>query len=327
LGKKYYWLLLHRLLGILADNIPTKPSYSGWRPSATHLWSVDVRKADLTDMRDLLSRRTYPDEVIHSPKYIFPDRSSDVKAWVRTDDAPSHEDCIIRTSICGREWVALSLFTGDHDRSPNENAWSSPNLGVKMFYTALFFDGAMPSFRRGGAGRKAFDSQGPSWYRGYLAEYPDGQVFEQAADEGYFNCGPKGMDFAEVTLARSGEWEYDYSYIGAERQDHLNVPCQHFVSALGLRWDGKRGWTDSNGSLVAFETQMQSRRGLFVLREMLNVYLAHSKRGLVYQRMVNRGHYVPSGRDGSQLDIHTWLHYRPAEAPTLLADFKQPYNC
>lgn len=327
LGKKYYWLLMHRLIGILADNVPTKSSYSDWKPRPTHLWSLDVRKADLTDMRDLLLPHTYPDEVVQSPKHVFPDQSSDVKAWVRTDDAPSHHDCIIRRSGCGREWVALSLFTEDQDLPPGENAWSCAYLGVRTFYTAIFFDGRMPSFRQNGAGRKFFDSQGASCYRAYLAEYPDGEVFEQTADEGYFNRGPDGMDFAEVTLSRSNAWEYDYSYLGIERQDSLNVPCQNFVATLRLRWDGQRGWIDSKGSLVAFESHAPRRKGLFVLRETLNAYLALTKRSLVHQRMVTRGHYVPSERDGSMLDIHTWLHYQPAEVPTLLAELKQPFNC
>ncbi len=79
LGKKYYWILLHRLLGMLADNVPPKSSYSSWKAGESHLWSVDVRKVDLTDVRDITPQRDYPDELAQSPKYSFPDRSSDIK--------------------------------------------------------------------------------------------------------------------------------------------------------------------------------------------------------------------------------------------------------
>ncbi|MFJ3463641.1 ATP-binding protein [Achromobacter spanius] len=327
LGKKYYWTLLHRLLGVLADNVSTKTSHSGWKAGPAHFWSVDVRKSDLTDVRDISPPRDYPDEVIQGPRYCFPQRTENVKQWVRTDDFTQHGDCIVRKSNAGTEWVALSLSARDSDQPPGDPSWTESHLGVEVVYTSLFVTGRLPAFGPSSLGRDAFESQGALWYRGYLAEYPDGPVFEQAADEGDFYRGPCGMDFAEVGLLRGGEWEYDYSYTTPERPGSINVPCQDLVKRLGLAWDRQRGWLDGNGQLIAFETRAKRRDGLFVRRDALNGYLATTQRTLVYRRFANRGLFSQGGRDGSQIDLFSWMIYHPTDMPRVLNETKRPFNC
>lgn len=328
LGKKYYWILLHRLIGVLADNVaPKMNSFSDWIPSPEHLWSVDVRKVDLTDVRDIRPPIEYSDDLLRGPRYAFPDRTGNIKRWVRTDDFTPHQECIVRISRGGDEWVALSLSARDNDRSPGNDSWGEPYLGVDLFYTSIFVDGGVPAFRDGDTGRDAFDSQGASCYRGYLAEYPDGPVFDQVAGDGCFYRGPKGMEFSEVTLSRGGEWEYDYSYTTPERQEHLCVPCQDVVKVLGLQWDRQRGWIDSSGELVAFESHAKWRNGLFIRRFSLNKYLMVTGRNLVYRRFANRGFFDHGGADSSQIDLFTWLLYQPKGAPQVLKQDTRPFNC
>ncbi|WP_316864138.1 NACHT domain-containing protein [Ralstonia mannitolilytica] len=329
LGKKYYWILLHRLVGILADNVaPRQDSFSDWVPSQKHLWSVEVRKADLTDVRDISPSIEYPDELLQGPRYVFPDQATgDIKLWVRTDDFTPHAECIVRTAQAGDEWVALSLSVSDDDRAPGEDSWSKPHLGVRLFYASIFVDGTVPAFGGWGARRDVFDSQGASCYRGYLAEYPDGPVFDQLADEGSFYPGPKGMLFSQVTLSRRGEWEYDYSYATPERQGNLSVPCQDVVRLLGLQWDRQRGWVDSNGELVAFEADTKRRNALFIRRSSLNKYLEATGKKLVYRRFANRGYFKSDGPDGSQIDLFTWLLYRADRVPEVLKQDARPFNC
>lgn len=327
IGKKYYWTLLHRLLGVLADNVQPKASYSGQRPGPMHLWSINVRKADLTDVRDITPARAYPDEVIQGPRYVFPLRSGDIKRWLRNDDFMPHGECVVRTSNDGAEWVALSLSVSDSDVPPGDSSWAHSHLGVEVDYTSIFLTGALPAFGPNSQGREAFESQGASWYRGYLAEYPDSMVFDQAAEEGDFYRGPKGMDFAEVGLLRGAEWEYDYSYTTPERPQSIHVPCQSLVKHLGLAWDRQHGWVDASGELVAFETRSGRRTGLFIRREALNSYLAATQRSLVYQRFANRRLFLQAGPDGSQIDIFTWLIYRPSGLPRELSKEDRAFNC
>lgn len=152
--------------------------------------------------------------------------------------------------------MALSLSARDSDEPPGERSWTDSHLGVEIYYASLFVTGKWPAFGPRSQGRDAFESQGAHWYLGYLAEYPDNPVFEQAASEGDFYRGPKGKDFAEVGLLRGGEWEYDYSYTTPDRPESIHLPCQALVKRLGLAWDSQRGWVNGNGRLVAFETRV-----------------------------------------------------------------------
>lgn len=225
------------------------------------------------------------------------------------------------------EFAAPPLSTRDSDRPRGEDSWTESHLGVDLFYTSIFVDSDVPALGPDSQERDPFESQGASCYRGYLAEYPDGPVFEQTAKEGYFYRGPEGMDFSEVTLSRGGEWEYDFSYTTPDRQEHLNVPCQDVVTILGLTWDRQRGWLDSSGGLVAFESRAKRRSGLFIRRDALNTYLATTKRKLVYRRFANRGLFANSGSDSSQIDIFTWLSYQPSKGLRVLNEIRRPFNC
>lgn len=104
LGKKYYWISLHRLLGHLADHVTPAASFDGDMPKAGHFWSVEVRKRDLTDMRDITPEPPYPDSLVRDRGYAFPPRDSDVKKWVIADDFSSHDLMLSCTDASGVTW-------------------------------------------------------------------------------------------------------------------------------------------------------------------------------------------------------------------------------
>lgn len=327
LGKKYYWILLHRLLGLLSDNIPAKDPFSDWTPGPGHLWSVHVRKEDLTDVRDIGPLIEYPNELVRGPRYGFPDRTCDIKHWVLTDDFTQHEQCLVRNSRGGDEWVAMSMSAQDSDQSPGHDSLTDPYLRLSLYYSSILVGIEVPDPEGGRIGEDVFDGSGASCYRGYLAEYPDGRVYEQLSEEGDFFSGPKDMEFSEVTLLRGGEWEYDYSYMSQKRQGHLCVPCKSIVKILALRWDRQRGWIDPDGELAAFEANSRQRSGLFILRSSLNKYLDITKRRLVYRRFANRIFFDYRGDDSSQIDLITWLRYEPKGAPKVLKQDFRTFNC
>ena len=326
LGKKYYWLLLHRLIGILSDNVTPQDPYSDRVPGPEHLWSVNLRKADLTDVRDINSTLEYPDDLLEGSSYVFPDTYGNIKPWIRTDDFTRHEQCIVRISTADDEWVALSLFADDDDR-PAYDSWREPYLRVLLSYKSIFIDESVPDFGSGCPCKDAFNSSGTGCYQAYLAEYPDGLVFHQLSEQESFYKGPEGMEFSEVRLSRGNEWEYDYSYTTVERQESLCVPCRDLVKILTLQWDKQRGWTDSTGALVAFEVNEKHRNGLFILRSSLNKYLKITGRKLVYRRFANRLFFGQNQTGGSQIDLFTWLLYRPNGKPIVLKQDSRPFNC
>lgn len=322
LGKKYYWILFHQLIGILADNVAAKMDpFSNRVPSSKHLWSVDVRKVDLTDIRDITPEIEYPDELLRGPRYVFPDQASDITHWVCTNDFTSHQECIVRVSQKGDEWVALSFGARDSDRTPKE-AFNAPYLKVDVFYSIIFIDKNISTVRR-----DVFDGSGAYCYRGYLAEYQDSLVCDQNAGDGDFYSGDNGIEFSEVRLLRSGECNYDYSYISHDRQDHLSVPCRDVVRVLKLKLDKQRGRIDKSGKLISFESKIDFRDGLFIRRCSLDDYLVATERKLVYRCFANRCFFTDYGRGGMQIDLITLLGYYRKGRLKLISHEANPFNC
>lgn len=304
LGKKYYWIALHRLLGILASNVPAlEDPYSDYEPTSDHLWSVDVRKVDLTDVRDITAEGVYP-VLMEETNYAFPDHNSDIKGWVRTDDFPPYEASLIRTDEEGEQWVALSHSYWDDDKAPNENSWDSPYLGVRASYSSALINESIQNFKQKRA-RDIFQyNQGSSCYRGYLAEYPDSPVYKQLLNS---DEDSEAFNFTEVSLLRGNEWEYDYSYTMPERQDNLIAPCTGIIQKLELLWDCQSGWVDHSGKLIAFHQKGVKQRGLFIHRSALNAYLSITGEELIHRRFANRGYFDLAGRNSTQIDLKTWI--------------------
>ncbi|HHN8588080.1 TPA: hypothetical protein ACRR1L_004338 [Klebsiella quasipneumoniae] len=324
LGKKYYWIALHRLLGVLASNVPAlEDPYSDYEPTSDHLWSVDVRKVDLTDVRDITAESVYP-VLMEETNYAFPDRNSDIKGWVRTDDLSPYEACLIRTDKEGEQWVALSHSYWDEDKAPNENSWNSPYLAVRAYYSSALINESIQNFKQKSA-RDIFQyNQGNSCYRDYLAEYPDSPVYKQLLNN---EGDSEAFNFTEVSLLRGSEWEYDYSYTTPERQDNLIAPCQGIIQKLELLWDCQSGWVDRSGKLIAFHHKGVRQSGLFIHRSALNSYLSITGEELIYRRFANRGYFDLAGRNGSKIDLKTWLQYRADKAPVVLREEELPFNC
>jgi len=220
--------------------------------------------------------------------------------------------------------VALSLNIRDNDRPRGDDSWSDPYLGFDLYYSSIFVEASV-SKRLNSSIKEAFESQGASCYRAYLAEYPSAPIFDQLDEEGDFYKGSEGMHFSVITLLRGGEWEYDYSSEGS--QERLRVPCQSLIQVLGLSWDQQRGWVDASGAVVAFEAGNDHCNGFFIGRAALNSYLKITGNRLLYRRFANRGLFSQSGSRGAQMDLFTWLQYEQVGKPAVLKEEKRPYNC
>ncbi|WP_234775316.1 ATP-binding protein [Paraburkholderia tropica] len=303
LGKKYYWIALHRLVGILARNVPPKT----WNDDLTaftpdYFWSMNVRKVDVTDVRDIEPARSYDGAVVGDTRYEFPDvgRVDDL-SWVKSDDLTPHEDCLYRTSNDGTRWVALSFYARDDEREddeyPNGNRYitvdySSFTIDAKKRITADFLENTY-----------AFSSHGNHCYRAFLAEYPRSVAFKQCALNGSVALTSDGnLSYTEVELLRGGEWEHDYS--AEERQPNLCVPSPELVEGLGLIWDKQAGWLDESGALAAFSVEIDRRSGLYIRRDLLDRYLVDEDKHVLYARFHNRGRM-----DGPSSDAWSYLRY------------------
>lgn len=329
LGKKYYWIQLHRLIGLLADNIALSiDKFSEKKPNAEYLWSVDMRKADMTDIRDISPPLRYPDEILYGFESEFPDPSGDIKHWVRSGSCLPHEKCVIRNSDTQSEWITLSLDVSNNNKEQDVDPFSASYFQVTLSYSSVFINDSRLIRKGLSKVKDVLNSHVDStFYRGYIAEYPNSSVFDQLSEDDWAYSEARSPEFSMVTLARGAEWEYDYSHTTQERQESLNVPCRGIVNTLGLKWDRQRGWIDSNGLLIAFEAQVKQQHAMFIRRPSLNDYLKKTKRSLVYRRFVNRSFYNPVKNDGPQIDLFTWLLYHPRCKPIILDEEVDLFNC
>lgn len=317
LGKKYYWILFHRLIGILADNVPLKGSK---QVEFNCLWSLDVRKSDLTDIRDISDPISYPDQLLNGKKYKFPERNEIIEDWICKDDFNSHCQSLIHT-LDEVEWVALDIHVHEDDLGPDEKGWQSPYLGLDFCYKGALFDNNHASKLTEDMLEK-FNIYNSSSYQAYLAEYPDSLVFKEL-----LNCENEKFELTQFNLMRGGEWEYDCSYQSLERPSNINVPCRSIVMNLNLVWDKQRGWNTLDGELSIFEAILDNRKGLFIRRKDLNKYLNLTKKRLIYHRFVRRSYIDIYGDNTIQKEIDTWLEYLIGMEPVILDEKTSNFKC
>lgn len=307
IGKKYYWILLHRLIGLLVDNCPPKKEYSDWLPEADHLWSLYVRKVDLTDMRDVYPGKKYPDDLIAGEPYIFPDVEKstldELEKFVCKDDFTDHSNLVFH-QYEEENWVLLDFYISEYDKA--ERDFSDPYLGVCLLYRSAFIDDKQKLDLKND---DLFQTMESSGYYGYIAEYPNSRVYDQLENEGYLHA-EDNYEFTQMSLLRGGEWEYDYSSFSKEPSESLSVPSRNLIKQLDLRWDNQRGWIDQYGELVIFEAKHANRQGLLIKKSALDKYLELTKQQLVLRRFINRLYFHQKSDINIQLDKFTWLKYK-----------------
>ncbi|WP_031364364.1 ATP-binding protein [Caballeronia sordidicola] len=304
LGKKYYWIALHRLVGILARNVPLKPTYGSEPPlAAEDFWSIELRKVDVTDVRDISEPQSYPETVLGNARYPFPDASAigDI-AWLDHGDLTSHEHCLQRTSPDGREWVCISFYATDNERDDDADFGASKHRYVTVDYACVIISAERSVSKRFLTETHAFNSQGNHCYRAFFAEYPRSVPFKQCVAQEHVYLGSNGLLAAEVELMRGREWDYDYA--SDERQTNLHVPAPAFIEHLDLTWDKQSGWVDRSGELAAFYLNAERRYGLYLRRDLLCRFLSDTQQHLLYARFHNRGRM-----DGASVDAWSYLRY------------------
>lgn len=324
LGVKYYWISLHRLLVMLGEHVPPSDSFQGRPPGPEYYWSVELRKRDLTDFRDVVSASLYSDSLLRRSDYVFPSRDSDIKRWVRADDYPSHETSLICTDPGGMEWIALDRITTANDRSEEDDSWGTPYLSFDHSYSSAFSKGEVFGITPYEQLDRAFADR-MSCYRSYLAEYPDGAALNQLVEDGTINTHEMGLARTIMTLARGADWKFEYS--STADQPNLDVPCQDLVRELGLRWDQQRGWRDVTGAIIAFSTGGYHSNALFIRKSELDQYLERTGQSLLYRRFVSRGYYDSAGDSGPQIDVFTYLRYQPCGNFVVAWEQAEPFNC
>jgi hypothetical protein len=294
LGKKYYWIFLHRLVGQVADQVPR---HKFWVEDVhpTDLQALDLRDIDPTDLRAWQDRAG--SEQVQRDWYINVGYTFHTGAelsdaeWVLQDDLPDVRSALtVQDPKACEPWVPLSLVANWRSQLPQDAEERYPyrlvNLVVESHVTSV---DNMPKLRRElKAKRFRSDRLGSDVrdYRGYLGEYPAGLAYRQRflSGEISFEDNIGGAPLSRVLLRqlRGAEWEYDCSQEGGA--EGLRVPAPALIEHGNLRWNGSSGWVDQSNNLQVLDPQTADPppSALLVRNTFLDDYLEQNKLALVW---------------------------------------------
>lgn len=275
IGKKCYWVALHRLIGLLAANEPT--TQSSWEPQLTadRFWSLELRKVDVSDIRDLSLSKKYPLRNRIKKDLELPE--SNIDCWLKIDDYYLANNVITLNDESNTTWVNLSFYSEVHAKKDEDDvSYDAERFLCIASYNGYFVDPNTTETV------ELYNHSNNHCYRVYLAEYPRSIAFKQCIAEQDTTISDDKRTFTSIQLLRGGEWEYDYS--SNVEQSSIDVPCPDLIDKINLRWDQDSGWLDENQNLAAFSHNIDRNSSLFIRRDILDSYLSKYNKSLVVAR-------------------------------------------
>jgi hypothetical protein len=288
LGKKYYWILLQRLAGILADHLPRKIDSWENETSLPRLQGIDLRDIDPTDLRAFSPKLEINTEWYQPVDYDF-DRTSDFShdQWVARQDFPNLQEIIRITDNQGEQWVHLSL-------NSSLNKIISKEANAKYLYRNLkgvIISASIPysdiqNITNELSNTSLFGGLSiPHDYKLLMAEYPNTIACEQRFETEtislkYELSGTENAQHTTIQLLRGNEWQYDCSQ--DEYVSSLDVTIPNLINFKNLKWDGKFSWLDASKTIQIIEISTESSSGVLIKSDYLKNFLQTYSLALVF---------------------------------------------
>lgn len=283
IGKKYQWIALNRLIGHLSDHAPkTRSSWEAPPPAVPGPESSIVRQVDPTV--------TEFEPASDAPRSWVPVYDWDVKIgradaqWVADDsDLPTID--VTSAERDGRPFIVVSGsyswdLTGDTTKRTHQ-VWTN-------LYTHLVSTDDLSVALGELEGRDLINDLGmsrlPMSYNGYVGEYPFGHHHgETLSVMEHEWTDPLGVPTRPAVWELLGENEYAP---GNLETISFNAPAPEFFGpAPGtLHWNGRNGWIDANGLLIAVlrHSVNVSQNELLVDAEFLRDWLTAERKSLIW---------------------------------------------
>ncbi len=273
IGKKYQWIALHELMGLVADHFEYGDSY---RPekvlhydNPSQVYTRDIDPSNLLKSKAQRDPYRSPSkECWWLPKFSSWNAGTPLEDWVkRTSDIPALKDFCIAKDFAGKRWVILDGSTRYIQPFPEyEETYERTRrelwMGFNCFFVRLADVNAI--VEKISETESRFPSGLPLQNRQYdhffLREYPDGH--------GYLEI--------ERTYARNGFWENELSDVKlpasvmptnidyySEEDDsstesfHLPLPIKPLFKDLHLEFlsDGEYG---KGNRVISFDPSVRS---------------------------------------------------------------------
>ena len=276
LGKKYAWIQLARIAGILSDHAPPPTRrYWGPPPPPLPLQGPDLRNLDPT--------------VGVTPALPVP--TVDLGLFLIRQ--PSWSEALDETA-----WVAAAA---DHGFRPHADGWSLLSLSFRDFQRDEEYPVDWDDHHSTDVEVAAFAAKSSTLAKWSL-DASDSFPQEASAPDGVF-MGELGFTYAEERLysrydkqkllglavrpafrRASSDFKVDFS--GDDLV--LLAPSEQLLAQMGARWDGNRAWRNHEGHVLALHIVGTDLQGLVVRTEPLEAALNDLGLALVWSLYASR---------------------------------------
>ena len=289
LGKKYYWILLQRLAGILADCVPRKINSWENQTSLPRLQGIDLRDIDPTDLRAFSVESSFQTEWYKPVNYSAnSDANLTHDEWIALQDFPNLKNIIQITDDQGEEWLHLSLDFSLKKVISNEAKAEYPYRKLQtVIQTALVPIIDIQTIKKELSSTQFSADMSryqPHDYRLLMGEYPHTMSCTERfeTEELFSECELPGTEKARITvisLLRGSEWEYDCSQ--EETIPSLKVPAPDFINFGNLKWNGQFSWIDESKVVQITDISTKTASGTLIKKNYIQNFLKTSSLALV----------------------------------------------
>lgn len=300
IGKKYQWIALNRLVGHLSDHAPK--TRSSWEAPASSVpgpgFSI-VRQVDPTVTEfEPASDANRP----WVPAYDWDVKIGKTDAqWVADDsDLPT-----INVTSAEQDGLPFIVVSGSYSWGLTGDAAKRTHQVWTNLCTHVVSTDDLPVALNELKGQDLINdiemSRPPTSYQGYIGEYPFGHHHGETLSSVDFEW----MDPLSVPT-RSAVWdllgEYEYAPSNLEIISFAAPAPELFGRAPGiLRWNGRNGWTDTTGRLIAVlcHSVNVGQNELLIETEFLQAWLTTERKSLIWVENTGKDVYQEIGWSGS----------------------------
>ncbi|HYQ68071.1 hypothetical protein [Actinophytocola sp.] len=299
IGKKYQWIALNRLIGIVSDHAPKTPD--SWDPPAPAVPGPHTDISRQVDPTVVEFTPADPTPRPWVPDYDWAPTAAKTDAEWIADDTDLPDIAVNDAIFDGRPHFVLS---GTYDWNNGSDTTKRTRGMWTHLYTHLVATHDLATAVSELEGRDLLGeaiANKPEMHRGYVGEFPYGH-HHGAELHVMRNEWPEPLTVPTQPAAWSLLGEYGYAP-GDQETISLDMPAPEFFGlAPGeLHWNGRNGWTDHAGQLVATvrHTVNAGQNELLVDADWLERWLTAEQKSLIWIENTGKDAYRDFGGRGS----------------------------
>ncbi len=323
-GKKYQWIVFHKLLALVADNHRLKDE-DWWAEKNTCLysgaWQLNVRDIDPTllinEKKGLRFRQ--PSRAWYSNFDYIP-VSKAGEAWIK-EELDVGENLLAMKDTEGNEWITLCFYPhwNEYPADYIEDKETDKKTMRAYIFSYITEDNNEYDF-------EAEKTSELSWYDVYIGEYYWSKPFKE-------NCGIYGIDDWEEVETNTGTTikikQTTQRYIWEKETDHskedsiaFDIPTKFIIEGMGLEGSPRPGYYYVGDELVCLNPSVdnEANHQLLIRKDILCKWLSENNFKIHWRVKVEK--YLSSGmmhNTKKWADYLGWYHF---DGEKIIGDIK-----